>query len=66
MQKTINESPLGWFTDFWTIEGDNISPLHKGIMRETPWPVFVNEQEWLTMMAAPVQLELLAVGFLFN
>jgi FdhD protein len=66
MERTINESPLGWFTDFWTVEGDKISPLHKGIMRETPWPIFVNEQEWLTVMATPIQLELLVVGFLFN
>lgn len=60
------ESLLGWETDFWRIEGDRIRPIRKGIMLETPWPLFVNEQEWLTLIATPIQLELLAVGFLFN
>jgi len=61
-----SESLLGWETDFWRIEGDRIEPIRKGIMLETPWPLFVNEQEWLTLIATPIQLELLAVGFLFN
>ncbi|MBA3530557.1 MAG: formate dehydrogenase accessory sulfurtransferase FdhD [Ardenticatenales bacterium] len=59
-------SPLGWTTNFWSVEGETIRPLRKGIMRETPWPLFVNEQEWLTLIATPTQLELLAVGFLYN
>ena len=66
MMHESSDSPLGWLTDFWTVEGDVIRPIQKGIMLETPWPLFVNEQEWLTLIATPVQLELLAVGFLFN
>lgn len=61
-----SDSPLGWLTNFWIVEGEDIRPIHKGIMLETPWPLFVNEQEWLTLIATPIQLELLAVGFLFN
>lgn len=62
----MEDSPLGWVTEFWEMEGDAMRPVRRGIMRETPWPLFVNGQEWLTMLAAPTQLELLAVGFLFN
>ncbi len=59
-------SPLGWETDFLEVVGEEKRPARKGIMRETPWPLFVNGREWLTMMATPLQLETLAVGFLFN
>ncbi|MDQ4077491.1 MAG: formate dehydrogenase accessory sulfurtransferase FdhD [Chloroflexota bacterium] len=60
------DDSLGWRTHFWEVVGDEMRPARKGIMRETPWPIFVNGQEWLTMMATPIQLELLAVGFFFN
>lgn len=62
----MSDSPLGWETEFWELEGNIVRPVRRGVMRETPWPLFVNGQEWLTMLAAPTQLELLAVGFLFN
>ncbi len=61
-----NGLPLGWYTDYWEFEGEQGRKSHKGIMRETPWPLFVNGQEWLTLIATPTQLELLAVGFLLN
>jgi FdhD protein len=57
---------LGWQTHYWEVVDEAARPAEKGIMLETPWPLFVNEVEWLTMMATPVQLELLAVGFLYN
>ncbi|MCB0078154.1 MAG: formate dehydrogenase accessory sulfurtransferase FdhD [Anaerolineales bacterium] len=61
----MNEA-LGWPTHYWAYVGDAGQRADKGIMRETPWPLFVNGREWLTMMATPTQLERLAVGFLYN
>jgi FdhD protein len=66
MTQANGESALGWHTGYWEVDGERIRPARKGIMRETPWPLFVNGHEWLTLLATPVQLELLAVGFLFN
>lgn len=57
---------IGWETTYWPVEGDSMVAATKGIMRETPWPIFVNEQEWVTVVTTPVQLELFAVGFLYN
>jgi FdhD protein len=62
----ITDSKLGWATEVWVVEGETVEQRRRGVMRETPWPLFVNGAEWLTMMATPTQLELLAVGFLFN
>jgi FdhD protein len=41
-------------------------PLEKGVITETPVSLTVNGQFWLTLMCTPVDLEALAVGFLFN
>jgi FdhD protein len=41
-------------------------PLEKGVITETPVSLTVNGQVWLTLMCTPVDLEALAVGFLFN
>jgi FdhD protein len=38
----------------------------KGIIVETPVSLTVNGQVWLTLMCTPIDLEALAVGFLFN
>ena len=40
--------------------------LDKGIIVETPVSLTVNGQVWLTLMCTPIDLEALAVGFLFN
>jgi FdhD protein len=40
--------------------------LDKGIIIETPVSLTVNGQVWLTLMCTPIDLEALAVGFLFN
>jgi FdhD protein len=42
------------------------APLEKGVIVETPVSLTVNGQVWLTLMCTPVDLEALAVGFLFN
>ncbi|CAG1016102.1 Sulfur carrier protein FdhD [Anaerolineales bacterium] len=40
--------------------------LDRGIIVETPVSLTVNGQVWLTLMCTPIDLEALAVGFLFN
>jgi FdhD protein len=40
--------------------------LKKDVIVETPVSLTVNGQMWLTLMCTPVDLEALAVGFLFN
>ena len=40
--------------------------LDKGVIVETPVSLSVNGQVWLTLMCTPIDLEALAVGFLFN
>jgi len=40
--------------------------LDKRVIVETPVSLTVNGQVWLTLMCTPVDLEALAVGFLFN
>ncbi|HBY99473.1 MAG: formate dehydrogenase accessory sulfurtransferase FdhD [Ardenticatenaceae bacterium] len=57
---------IAWEDSYWSFDGDRVTPARKGIMRETPWPLFVDEHEWLQVVATPVQLELFAVGFLYN
>jgi len=42
------------------------APLEKGVIVETPVSLTVNGQVWLTLMCTPIDLEALAVGFLFN
>lgn len=64
MQRDL--SAIGLEMEFWDVSGDEIVAAHKHVMRETAWPLFVNEQEWLTVVATPTQLELFAVGFLYN
>lgn len=57
---------IAWEGSYWSFDGDIVTAAEKGIMRETPWPLFVNEREWLQVVATPVHLELFAIGFLYN
>ena len=40
--------------------------LESGVIAEAPVSLTVNGQVWLTLMCTPMELEALAVGFLFN
>lgn len=44
----------------------NWERLERPVITETPVSLTVNGQEWLTLMCTPLDLEALAVGFLFN
>ncbi len=43
-----------------------LSPVSADIIVETPVSLTVNGEVWLTFMCTPVDLEFLAIGFLFN
>ncbi len=43
-----------------------LQTLHSHLITETPVSLSVNGKIWLTFMCTPVQIEALAVGFLFN
>lgn len=60
------DEALGWPADYLAVSGSAFASARKGIMRETPWPLFINEELWLTVVATPQQLERLAIGFLYN
>lgn len=42
------------------------APLAENVITETPVSLTVNGEVWLTFMCTPIELEALAVGFLFN
>jgi FdhD protein len=42
------------------------APLDRSVIVETPVSLTVNGKVWLTLMCTPIDLEALAVGFLFN
>lgn len=44
----------------------NWETLTRPVITETPVSLTVNGQEWMTLMCTPLDLEALAVGFLFN
>lgn len=51
---------------FYMFEGDRPTKKDAEIIIETPVSLTVNGDVWLTFMCTPVDLEALAVGFLFN
>ncbi len=53
-------------TQFLRYSAGKWAPLGKGIINETPVSLTVNGQVWLTLMCTPIDLEALAIGFLFN
>lgn len=57
---------IGVTHEYVAFDGNVATLATKEIVRETPWPLYVNECEWLTVVVTPLQLELFAVGFLYN
>jgi len=53
-------------TRFLRFSAGKWTSMDKGVIVETPVSLTVNGQVWLTLMCTPVDLESLAVGFLFN
>lgn len=52
--------------EYKQVEGDRWYRKNAEVIVETPVSVTVNGDVWLTFMCTPVDLEALAVGFLFN
>jgi len=51
---------------YQVIEGDTITSVAGGVIDERLVTLYVNGEELATVMCSPIQLEALAVGFLFN
>jgi len=47
------------------ISADKRSHVEDGIIRESPLTIYINNKEILTMLCTPVDLDLMAVGFLW-
>jgi FdhD protein len=61
-----NMSPATQKFQLVEFSGDQARVRESHIIMETPVSLTVNGQAWLTFMCTPVDLEALAVGFLFN
>lgn len=51
---------------YQVVEGDSVTAVDGGVIDERLVTIYVNGQELATVMCSPLQLEALAVGFLFN
>ncbi len=51
---------------YQVVAGDSVNPVEGGVIDERLVSIYVNGQALATMMCSPLQLEALAVGFLFN
>ncbi len=49
---------------YWQVGSQRWSLIEKEIIEETPLALFINGQEWLTVMCTPVQIEEFVLGFL--
>lgn len=45
---------------------DAVTYNNKPMVVESIWPVFVNDEHWLTVLCSPPHLEYFVIGFLFN
>ncbi len=50
--------------DYIDYDGTNTVAVHRPVIAETPWVLYVDGQELLTFMCSPVRLHALALGFL--
>lgn len=50
--------------DYLDYDGSQVVPVHRPVIAETPWVLYLDGRELLTFMCSPVRLHALAVGFL--
>lgn len=63
----MNEASLGSLPQrYWLLEGNRSRAVDGGVIHESTLSIHVNGQELATVMCSPLQLEALAVGFLFS
>ncbi len=51
---------------YQVIEGESVRRVEGGVIDEQLLSIYVNGQSLATMMCSPLQLEALAVGFMYN
>lgn len=51
---------------YWQYRSSGLAPSGGDVIVETPVSLTVNGEDWLTFMCTPVDLEAMALGFLFN
>jgi FdhD protein len=52
--------------DYLEFDGATVTAVHRPVIAETPWALFINGREWLTFMCSPVGLQHLALGFMLS
>lgn len=52
--------------DYIEYDGEHATPVHRPVISETPWVLYVDRREWVTFMCSPVGLHQLALGFLLS
>lgn len=51
---------------YWHYRGEEKERVEGWVIREIPLAIFVNGQEWVTLMCSPHSLNTLVIGFLFS
>ena len=51
---------------YFQVDANRCKRIHAEIIVETPVSLTVNGEVWLSFMCSPVDLEAMAIGFLFN
>src|SRR3712207_9233247 len=52
--------------DYVEYDGTHAVVVHRPVIAETPWVLYVDGKELLTFMCSPVRLHALALGFLLS
>lgn len=52
--------------DYLDYDGQRVAAVHRPVIAETPWVLYLNRQELLTFMCTPTRLHCLALGFLLS
>src|SRR5437868_3646204 len=52
--------------DYLEYDGERVTTVHRPVIAETPWVMYVDRQELLTFMCTPTRLHCLALGFLLS
>lgn len=50
--------------DYLEYDAGRVTPVHRAVINETPWVLYVDGRELITFMCSPVRLHALAIGFL--
>src|SRR3712207_2993503 len=65
MPRTTMQEPL-LELDYIDYDGTHAVKVHRPVIAETPWVLYVDGRELLTFMCSPVRLHALVLGFLLS